>query len=265
MQIDWLTTAAQIVNFLILLWLLQRFLYKPLMRAIDAREAEIQRRLEDAANKAEAAEAERGALKAERDTLNAQREDALEAARREAADIRKTAHQAARDEIARERDAWRAGLDAERRAFAQDAAASAAHTLIDLARRAFKDLAGADAQKQAIDAFVGAIEVLGTAEKDALANAIARHGVRIETAAPPGRAGLQRLRKTLMELGGEDTEITVETRRALGLGARLTAGATVLDWSLEGYLDGFEEDVLEAMQNESGEAEPPERSSQAAE
>ncbi|NLX99005.1 MAG: hypothetical protein GXY83_22905 [Rhodopirellula sp.] len=34
MPIDWFTVAAQVVNFLILVWLLKRFLYKPILHAI---------------------------------------------------------------------------------------------------------------------------------------------------------------------------------------------------------------------------------------
>ena len=41
MQIDWLTVAAQIVNFLVLVWLLQRFLYKPITNAMHRREERI--------------------------------------------------------------------------------------------------------------------------------------------------------------------------------------------------------------------------------
>ena len=35
MLIDWFTVFAQAVNFLILVWLLKRFLYKPILHAID--------------------------------------------------------------------------------------------------------------------------------------------------------------------------------------------------------------------------------------
>ena len=38
MLIDWFTVGAQLVNFLILVWLLKRFLYKPILHAIDERE-----------------------------------------------------------------------------------------------------------------------------------------------------------------------------------------------------------------------------------
>src|SRR5690554_335109 len=48
MSIDWITVLAQIANFLVLLWLLKRFLYRPILDGIDAREAEIARRMADA-------------------------------------------------------------------------------------------------------------------------------------------------------------------------------------------------------------------------
>ena len=55
MLIDWFTIAAQAINFLILVWLLKRFLYKPILDAIDAREQRIAKELADAdAKKAEA-------------------------------------------------------------------------------------------------------------------------------------------------------------------------------------------------------------------
>lgn len=41
MHFDWPTFALQTVNFAILVWLLHRFLYKPVLRLVDARRAEI--------------------------------------------------------------------------------------------------------------------------------------------------------------------------------------------------------------------------------
>jgi len=51
MLIDWFTVAAQAVNFLVLVWLLKRFLYKPVLAAIDEREKRIAAQLLDAEKK----------------------------------------------------------------------------------------------------------------------------------------------------------------------------------------------------------------------
>lgn len=48
MLIDWFTVIAQVVNFLILVWLLKRFLYQPILNAIDAREQRVATELADA-------------------------------------------------------------------------------------------------------------------------------------------------------------------------------------------------------------------------
>ncbi|HLV93000.1 MAG TPA: hypothetical protein VKX34_07755, partial [Aequorivita sp.] len=55
MEINWFTVIAQIVNFLILVWLLKRFLYKPVLKAIDEREQKIALQLKEAAAKKEEA------------------------------------------------------------------------------------------------------------------------------------------------------------------------------------------------------------------
>lgn len=72
----WFTIVAQAINFLILVWLLKRFLYKPILQAIDAREkgiatqlaaavakeAEAQKKADDLQHKNEAFDKERAAL-----------------------------------------------------------------------------------------------------------------------------------------------------------------------------------------------------------
>ena len=48
MLIDWFTVGAQALNFLILILLMKRFLYKPILNAIDGREKRIAKELKDA-------------------------------------------------------------------------------------------------------------------------------------------------------------------------------------------------------------------------
>ena len=59
MLIDWFTICAQAINFLILVWLMKRFLYKPILHAIDARENLIATELADAAAKKTEAQKDR--------------------------------------------------------------------------------------------------------------------------------------------------------------------------------------------------------------
>jgi F-type H+-transporting ATPase subunit b len=51
MPFDWFTIVAQIINFLILLYLLRRYLYRPILSALDARELRVKNALKEASTK----------------------------------------------------------------------------------------------------------------------------------------------------------------------------------------------------------------------
>ena len=57
MQFDWLTFALEVVNFLILVWILKRFLYEPVLQTIARRRAAIEKSLSDASVRHAEAEA----------------------------------------------------------------------------------------------------------------------------------------------------------------------------------------------------------------
>lgn len=71
--VDVFKLAFQIINFLLLLWLLNRFLFKPMMARLDERKEKIEKGLEDAESAAR-----------DRELARAEREAAVDEARREA-------------------------------------------------------------------------------------------------------------------------------------------------------------------------------------
>ena len=84
MTVDWITVSAQVVTFLILVWLLRRFLYRPVMDAMGRREARIGERLEEARVREQAAEREEHSYREQREALHRRREELLEQAKAEA-------------------------------------------------------------------------------------------------------------------------------------------------------------------------------------
>ena len=73
MLIDWFTAGAQALNFLILVWLLKRFLYRPILDAIDAREKRISADLADADETKAQAQAEREAFRRKNEQFDQER------------------------------------------------------------------------------------------------------------------------------------------------------------------------------------------------
>ena len=84
MLIDWFTVGAQAINFLILVWLLKRFLYKPILHAIDAREKRIAAELADADAKKAEAQKERDEFQHKNEAFDQQRAALLSKATDEA-------------------------------------------------------------------------------------------------------------------------------------------------------------------------------------
>src|ERR1700677_1108753 len=141
MPINWFTVAAQAINFLILVWLLKRFLYRPILHALDEREkgiagqlaeaeakkAEAQKERDDFQHKNEAFDQERAVLlKKATDEARAERQRLLDIARKDADALRAKRQEALRNEqrnLSREISRW-----AQREVFAV-----ARKTLVDLA------------------------------------------------------------------------------------------------------------------------------------
>ena len=87
MLIDWFTVIAQVVNFLILVWLLKRFLYRPILDAIDAREKRIAAKIADAQAKETIAQKQREEYQTKNNVFDQERDahmnEVIEAAKAE--------------------------------------------------------------------------------------------------------------------------------------------------------------------------------------
>ena len=118
MLIDWFTIAAQIVNFLVLVWLLKHFLYGRIVSAIDAREKKIAAGLTDAAAKEQVSRRSNCDLyQAKLADFEKQQETMLANARLEADKRRNELIEAAREQVRLLETKWQEDLDRERNAF----------------------------------------------------------------------------------------------------------------------------------------------------
>src|SRR5688572_4022122 len=117
MQIDWFTFTAQVLNFLVLVWLLKRFLYGPIHRAIDERERTIAQRLEAAAERESAAVATQKSYEHQQAELAHLKESLLADAAAEAEQWRKERLQELREEVAQARRTWHESIAREQQQF----------------------------------------------------------------------------------------------------------------------------------------------------
>jgi F-type H+-transporting ATPase subunit b len=242
MQIDWLTVAAQIVNFLVLVWLLQHFLYGPITRAMQRREERIAQRLADAEQKREAAEEEARAYREKQEELEQQRTKLMEEAREAAAKERRSLEHEARDEVSERKRGWLEQLAAERRSFAADLRRRSADAFYAVARRALGDLADAELEAQIVQAFIRQLDTLDDETLEKIKAAAGTDGgeVVVESRFPLDANLKRQLTRAVHERLGSELNVDYQEAEGLDVGITLVAGSQQVAWTIGHYLDDLE-------------------------
>ena len=154
MLINWFTVLAQIVNFLILIYLLKRFLFKPILRAMAEREknmAEVLNRAEQAEQKAEKKARE---LEEAKKAFALDRETLMAEARDQVAQWRENTLKAAKDEVETLRGAWMANMTRDREAFLDDLKHRLVEQVVQIGGKVVRDLADQGLNRQVLQVFL---------------------------------------------------------------------------------------------------------------
>jgi len=258
MQIDWLTVAAQIVNFLVLVWLLQRFLYRPITDAMARREERIESRLAEAKDARERVEAEAEHLREKQEKLEASREDVLREARHEADDLRKEMENDLREEMETRRKTWEAHLEERRDDFAARLRQRAGHQVVDIVGRVLKDYAGSDLAGQVAGTFVDRLANLDDEARDKLKAAAGGVDgpVRVDSSVPLKPAARSQVTRAIHEHIGPDIEVEYGEDDDLLLGLRMTVGEQTVEWSATRFLGRLATTLDEVIEGSSQRLSP---------
>ncbi|WP_296643378.1 F0F1 ATP synthase subunit delta [Roseinatronobacter sp.] len=253
MQIDWLTVAAQIINFLILIWLLQRFLYRPITNAMAQREARIEARLSDAKSQRKDAEEEAKKLRQKRKELEESEQDMLEEARTQADELKQRLEQEARDAIEQKRKNWQETLEDERADFMQDMQRKAGHRVLDIAGRLMAEFTSGAMDDQVAQGFVAKLTDLDaeTCKKMTRAASNADSPALVESATKLDTAARQKITRTLHEEFETDVEVEYREDAEMLLGVRLSIGEQTVEWSAIRHLKRLNRE-LDALLESAG-------------
>lgn len=176
MNFDWWTFGLQTVNFLVLVWVLHRFLYKPVLARIDARKEKIADELADAEHhKQQAAALESEAADARRQ-LERQRDEELSAAHAQSEQERQRILDEAHQEARHLKQAARDELDEERREVLDHLHQRAAELAADLSRRLLAEVDCASATTAMLARLDEEIDELDDAQLSLMRQAAANDG-----------------------------------------------------------------------------------------
>lgn len=255
MQIDWITVAAQIVNFLVLAWLLHRFLYGPITKAMERRAQRIAQRLSEADQKRKEAENEARAFQAQQKELDDRREQFLSDAREEAAQERNRLFEQAQDDIVQQKRNWQDDLEQQRTEFLHDIRQRMRDHFYALARRALDDLADVHLEQQMIRVFQEKLATLDADAKKRLADAGRKNGNgAIIRSGFEMAADMQNgIRQTVRDIILPEAKVTFERDTGVVCGIELKMGGQTLAWNLDSYFEALERLTAEEL----GKPSPP--------
>jgi F-type H+-transporting ATPase subunit b len=240
MQINWITVAAQIVNFLVLVWLLKRFLYGPIMRAMARREEEIRTRLENARDERERAQEKQRELDRKIEQLEKERESRLAAARREADALRSKLEAEARETVEAKQQAWLAQIDDDRGQFLEALRGEVRTAFRDVAQSALEDLANTDLAERLATVFIERLDALEGHDLDRFREGAKESGrITVESGTVLDEETRGRLTRALENIVGSHVAVDFEDegRKFVGIGVR--ARSATVEWSLDDYLDRY--------------------------
>jgi len=251
MLIDWFTVGAQAINFLILVWLMKHFLYKPILNAIaerekkiatelanaDKKKADAQKEESDFKHKNEVFDQDRAALLTKAtDEAEAERQRLLDEARKAAAALSLKLEQTARTEEQTLHQALRRRTEQE---------------VFAIARKALADLATTSLEERMGEVFTRRLREMNSQTKIALGGAL-------KTGSAPGlirsafdlpaesRGAIQ---KALNETFSSQIRVRFETAPDLISGIELIANGQKVAWSIADYLASLENGVEELLKD----------------
>lgn len=236
MRIDWWTLALQTVNVLILVWILGRFFFRPVMDIVAKRQQEADKLLTNAARDRDEAVNMRAEADKARDDIAAQREDLIAAAHAEAKSQKQSLLGQAAEEIAKLRAQAEAAIARDRTAAEAQIVARAGDLSVDIARRLLERFPHRAVLSAFLDQICAEVRSLPAEVRDSFA-AAARMGRQIDvvTAAPLSDDETRNIRATLQEAFGAELPFAFRSDPAIVAGVEIHGPNTIIrnSWSAD--------------------------------
>ena len=236
MHLHWWTIGLQTINFGILVWLMHRFLFKPVLAMIDARKVEAQKQFDAVKAIEDKAKAQLAAVEAERSGIAAEREAALKAAAAQAQELAEARRAQAEREAQALIEATRKSLAEEREKALDEARRVALDLGADIAQRLLAEMPMQYRAEAWIERIEHHLKALPPSERDALTRQLSDgQSLKVVTAAALPPAMVDQWKERLHRLLG-NSDITLEANSDLIAGAELHFPTAILRFSWQSAL-----------------------------
>ena len=260
MEINWFTFLAQILNFFVLIFVLQRFLYKPITKAMARREKTIRDRLSSASQQKEEAEQEVKHYQEMQQKFTDQKAELLTQAKSEVEETHQHLLKEMQLSVATERSQWQSNLQRQKDSFLREVSHCTMQQLQSTVRRVLIDLAQSDLETQIAKVFLQKLRDLTETERAELMttlNASTKDSIPltlVSTFTLPTdicAAITTVLQDYLKAVGSGKIELISKIESSLICGIELRGIGYKLAWSIDAYLDTITENLVTVFAEEA--------------
>lgn len=252
MHIDWFVFFAQMVNFLILFWLLKKFLYGRIIGAIDRREARISATFSEAEQSREEARDSAMVYRKRLQELECASDEMMNKAREDAGAYHKELMEKAREEVDLIQNRWIETLRAERENFFNELRRLTGAQVYAVTRRVLKDLADMDLEERILHVLTERLETLDRDEREKIRSLMRVTGKITILSAFDIHADLRgRLDRTIDRNIGPGIDVSYEKSDDVMSGCEFRINGYKIAWSMKDYLETLEEKFCHLLYEES--------------
>lgn len=250
MGINWVTFFAQIVNLFVLVWLLKKFLYRPILNAVDKRQIEIMGRVQKARQEQKSAEEEHNKLLQKQADFDAQRQKLYDDTTKEVEIFK--ARQMAEIEIEKQklREKMQHDLIRENETVQLEIRNLLTDNFITLSRKILSELSASTPLYQTIDLFEKKVSALSKSQKEKIKKFyLKQNNIRIISSNDLSDEMKEKLTIFLKEELNFKENLTVlfEKDASLILGIEMIIGDISLEWNLKNYLDEYHANLNKSL------------------
>tara|TARA_R110002051_G_scaffold104456_3_gene177151 strand:- start:20473 stop:21255 length:783 start_codon:yes stop_codon:yes gene_type:complete len=250
MKINWFTLIAQIINFLVLMWLLKRYLYNPILNAIDLRENKIVAQLKDAEAKKAEAEKERDEFNKKNETFERQKGELMQKAIVESNEEGRKLKEEARNEANVLKAKLEKNIQDSQENRNLEIAQKIQQEVVAIAKKTLTDLSSASLEEQSVLTFIKRINELKEDEKQKMISTLTsrKNPILVKSAFKLSTKLQTEIQQSINAVLDEESQFQFKIAPELISGIELSANGYKLSWSISEYINSLEKSMNDSAQ-----------------
>jgi F-type H+-transporting ATPase subunit b len=234
-------------------WLLKRFLYKPILNAIDQREKNIAGLIKDAEAKDALAKKEQADFSKKNESFEKEKMELMDKAVAETNEEREKLFDTARNEATELRSKLEKSLKEMQENLNRDIVQKTQKEVFAIARKTLADLASLQLEEQTANIFIKRINDLKKEEKKEFVDAFKTDAnpVLVQSAFDLAKKQQTDIESAVCEILGKGTHFQFKTEPEIISGIELSSNGYKLAWSISEYLSSLQKDISETLNDKT--------------